>query len=236
MGIEKFWFITVIFLINILYADADGYVNIPCSEYKLDTVLVMSMKGQGLESIIRETVVSKKDNRIIVKTVTKNKIYNMEQTSIMLTYLFESNGTIYSSGEEINNGGYKIKNKNIPDVPLCGKVPTVFQYRTVSGTSMQPNGSVPQMRQTVKIHKVGIKKIKIPAGEFEAEVFQRNTKIEVLNIKNSALTKIVSTQYYANKIGAIKQDSTSAMVMPENSLLAMSKIQKNTVTIELVTY
>jgi len=235
MSIRNFYFILIL-LINTLYASENSYVNIPCSEYKIGTVSVKFMRGQGVESNIKETVVAKKDNQITLKTVTKNKIYNMEQITTILTYLFESNGTIYSSGEEINNGGFIMKNKNIPDVPICGKVPTLFQYRTVSDSSMPSNDSIPQMRQTVKIHKIGNKKIKIQAGGFDAEVFQRNTKIEVLNIKNAALTKVASTQYYVNKLGLIKQKNTSVLSMPVNDLIAMSKIQKNTVLIELVSY
>lgn len=219
---------------SFVLAGENDFLDIPCAEYKKGATWKTHMKLKSIRTDTTSVVKSINEKQILLINTVKSSMSGMNTSSSITSILRKDGDTVYSDGQENNMQGMTMKTTNVPPLPICGKVPKKFSY---TSSTKNPYNTT-KVKYTVSIKKIGEKKIKVPAGEFEALVYQRKTKLDMLAVQNAAQMEMVSIEYIVDKIGVVKIDSMTTTIMPE-TVSAYKEIPKNmksnTVT-ELISY
>ena len=231
MKISKLSFFVIAFL-SFMFAKANDFLNIPCAEYKNGASWNTLTKSKGIKTETTSTVKSINENKILLTDTVKNSTNGMNTEHSRISILRREDGTVYLDGQESNIQGMSTQTTNATSLPICGKVPKEFSYTS----SIKNPYNTTKMKYTVKIKKIGNKKINVPAGEFETSVYQKKTKLDMLGMQNAAQSELVSIEYISDKIGVVKSELMSTIILPQTaSKVQPKKIKSNSVT-ELITY
>ena len=243
MKMKRLGFIFVV-LIGIVSASEKDFIDVPCSEYKKGATWKTHMESQFMNSDTTTTVVSIGGGQIALKIEIKQSMNNMvmETSQTSMRYLNRVGDTIYFNREKKEINGAKMQTKNIPAVPICGKVPTSYAYTSISTFERTDSNNQIKNAYTVNTKKLGEKSIKVPAGAFETKVFQNKIKMEILNKENASTLELVNIYYIADKVGEIKVDTMtithmpSMANMPQELTKTMPKEIKTNMLTELISY
>ncbi len=233
MKVGRLVFLVMVFF-GFAFSSDNDFLNIPCAEYKKGATWKTHTKSKSIRTDTTSVVKSINKKQILLINTVKSSMSGINTSNSITSILRKEGDTVYSDGQEINMQGMTMKTTNVPPVPICGKVPKTFSH--IASTKNPYNTT--EIKYTVSIKKLGKKKIKVPAGEFETIVYQKKTKLDMLAIPNAAQTEMVSIEYLADKVGSVKVDMMTTTIMPKTVSVskAFPKEMKTNAVTELMLY
>ena len=220
----KLTLLITIFL-NLLLANENNYIDIPCAEYKKGAMWRTHLSSRYMNSYTTTFVKSAYKNKILIVDRVRSSKGAIRGSSSFVTTLKKDGNTIYVESKK--SVGNRVKKDVIysPPIPLCGKVPKEFSYLVLNKGAK----STKRIKYSVSLKQIGNRKISTPAGKFNTIVYKRYTRMQTKGVHSTVKLKIVTTEYYAKKVGVVRENTTVTSIVPKHT-------SKATYNIELVSY
>ena len=202
----KYILLIVIVFSYSMNAYSNELINIPCPNYKKGDIFTSTNIGDMYNIKSKSIVQSVTNDSIVI--ISSYEMFGRKSTFEQT--LIKKGDNLFTAKTKMNNGGMKVYSELSPPEPLCGEIPASYSFLTkVSGTTNSP-----PLKTTVKLKKVGNKKLVLPLGNLMTTVIHKNSNL-VVQAPNAIETKQISTLYYADKYGLIKSSVTMISLIPD---------------------